>query len=130
MGSSCPSSDDFSVVVLASDLGVDARTLLSNQDGEVEVKQDEDQWHDCAQYLTSDEDFSDLDCLQFFRLQGSDKSGNRIFRIVGKYFPGKLVFRLFFPLLLSCFNFSFLVFGTRLSFQLMEGVIQFLAESE
>lgn len=83
MGSS--SNDDFSVVVLASDLGIDARPFLSNQDTKIE---DQDNWHDCSQDF-SDEDFSDLEFLQFFCLQGSDKSGNRILRIVGKYFPGK-----------------------------------------
>lgn len=79
------SSDEFSVVVLASDLGIDARPFLSHQEGEEE----QEKWHDCSQYLSPDEDFSDLDLLQFFRLQGSDKHGNRIYRIVGKYFPGK-----------------------------------------
>lgn len=84
MGSS---SDDFSVVVLASDLGVDARPFLSNPPPE------EENWHDCASYLPSADDqnldFSDLDALNFFRREsGCDKSGNRIFRIVGKYFPG------------------------------------------
>ena len=77
-------AEDFSVVVLASDLGVDARPFLTRTD---EVDEQEN-WHDCPQYL-GDEDFSDLDLLHFFTLQGSDKSGNRIFRVVGKYFPGK-----------------------------------------
>ncbi|PSS15710.1 hypothetical protein CEY00_Acc13202 [Actinidia chinensis var. chinensis] len=76
MGSS--TSDDFSDLVLASVLGVDARPFLSPSDAS-----HEENWHDCP-----DEDFSDLEALQFFRLEtGSDKSGNRIFRIVGKYFP-------------------------------------------
>lgn len=79
-------SEDFSVLVLASDLGIDARPFLTNREREVESQ---DNWHDCSQHLPSDEDFSDLDLLQFFRIQGSDKSGNRIVRIVGKYFPGK-----------------------------------------
>lgn len=83
------SSDDFSVVVLASDLGIDARPFLSHREGEKEEEEGQDNWQDCSQYLSPDEDFSDLDLLQFFRLQGSDKHGNRIFRIVGKYFPGK-----------------------------------------
>ncbi|KFK38410.1 hypothetical protein AALP_AA3G109300 [Arabis alpina] len=78
--------EDFSVVVLASDLGIDARPFLTRTD---EVDESEN-WHDCAQYL-SDEDFSDLDLLQFFNLHGFDKSGNRIFRIVGKYFPARVV---------------------------------------
>ncbi|KHG29943.1 Protein GDAP2 [Gossypium arboreum] len=85
MGSS--SNDDFSVVVLASDLGIDARPFLSNQDTEIE---DQDNWHDCSQDF-SDEDFSDLEFLQFVCLQGSDKSGNHILRIVGKYFPAPVV---------------------------------------
>lgn len=90
------SSDDFSVFVLASDLGVDARPFL------------QDKWHDCPSRLDDDDDnnndlqdFTDLDALQFLSLQPAfDKSGNRIFRIVGKYFPGNLLnffhsFRLF-----------------------------------
>lgn len=78
------SSEDFSVVVLASDLGVDARPFLEHD----QQQQEEENWHDCSQYLSPDEDFSDLDQLQFLRLQGSDKNSNRILRIVGKYFPG------------------------------------------
>ncbi|KAJ7972154.1 ganglioside-induced differentiation-associated protein 2 [Quillaja saponaria] len=85
MGSS---SDDFSVLVLASDLGIDARPFLTNQDAEGE---EQESWHDCSQYLCPDEDFSDLEQLQFFRLQGSDKDGSRIFRIVGKYYPAPVV---------------------------------------
>lgn len=96
MASSSPSQpdDDFSVFVLASDLGIDARPFLSNQQREesqsevVEIEEEADDWHDCSQYLCPDEDFSDLEFLQFFRLQGTDRAGNRIFRIVGKYFPG------------------------------------------
>ncbi|KAF8396226.1 hypothetical protein HHK36_017840 [Tetracentron sinense] len=91
MGSS---SEDFSVVVLASDLGIDARPFLSVSDREVEVEVEveveEEKWLDCPSHLP-DEDFSDLDSLQAFRLQGSDKSGNRIFRIVGKFFPAPVV---------------------------------------
>ncbi|KAK6945193.1 CRAL-TRIO lipid binding domain [Dillenia turbinata] len=61
------SSDDFSVVVLASDLGIGHRPFLSPSE-----REEEENWHDCPSYL-SDEDFSDLEALQFFRLQGSDK---------------------------------------------------------
>ncbi|KAF3442491.1 hypothetical protein FNV43_RR16407 [Rhamnella rubrinervis] len=81
-------SEDFSVLVLASDLGIDARPFLTNREREVESQEN---WHDCPQYLPSDEDFSDLELLQFFRIQGSDKSGNRIARVVGKYFPAPVV---------------------------------------
>ncbi|KAJ3676228.1 hypothetical protein LUZ60_003640 [Juncus effusus] len=85
------SDDDFSVVVLASDLGVDGRSFRSHSErrlagedigsaggGEV--------WHDCIE-----EDFSDLEQLQFVRLEGSDKAGNRILRIVGKLFPALVI---------------------------------------
>ena len=77
------SSEDFSVVAVASEHGVDARPFLEH-----DQQQEEENWHDCSQYLSPDEDFSDLDQLQFLRLQGSDKNSNRILRIVGKYFPG------------------------------------------
>lgn len=81
MGSTA--SEDFSVLVLASDLGVDGRPFLTQSERQTDVEP----WHDCSAYL--DEDFSDLEALQFFRLEsGSDRAGNRIFRIVGKYFPG------------------------------------------
>ncbi|PON41020.1 CRAL-TRIO lipid binding domain containing protein [Parasponia andersonii] len=82
------SSADFSVLVLASDLGIDARPFLENREKEIE---EQENWHDCPQDLSSDEDFSDLELLQFFRIQGLDKSGNRVFRIVGKYFPAPVV---------------------------------------
>ncbi|XP_009764367.1 uncharacterized protein LOC107795431 [Nicotiana tabacum] len=83
-GSSCSNSskDDFSVLVLASDLGIDARPFLT---------QPEESWHDCPSHLPSSEE-QDFDFLQFFRLEpGSDKAGNRIFRIVGKYFPAVVI---------------------------------------
>lgn len=86
-------SEDFSVLVLASDLGVDARPFLSPSDRQPEsLPTSDENWHDCPSDLPSDEDFSDLEILQFFRLEnGSDKSGNRIFRIVGKYCPAPVI---------------------------------------
>lgn len=89
------SSDDFSVVVLASDLGVDARSLLSSaaSEGVSQQQQQQDEvWHDCPSSLALDgQDFSDLEFLQAFRFEGYDKSGNRIFRIVGKFFPALVI---------------------------------------
>ncbi|RXH76804.1 hypothetical protein DVH24_019692 [Malus domestica] len=79
MGSSA-AGEDFSVVVLVSDLGIDARLFLNHQDREIE---EQENWYNCPQNLISDEDFSDLELLQFFRVQGHDKLGNRIFRIDG-----------------------------------------------
>ncbi|XP_058204525.1 uncharacterized protein LOC131318631 [Rhododendron vialii] len=92
-------SEDFSVFVLASDLGIDARPFLSASDRQTTEDHHQslpaptdDNWHDCPSDLPADEDFSDLEFLQFFRLEnGSDKDGNRIFRIVGKYFPAPVV---------------------------------------
>ncbi|CAN1173395.1 Ganglioside-induced differentiation-associated protein 2 [Linum perenne] len=88
MGSS--STEDYSVFVLASDLGVDATPFLTNRDDDG-GGDDIENWQDCSQYLVADEDFSDLDLLQFFCIQGSDRSGNRIFRIVGKHFPAPVI---------------------------------------
>ncbi|XP_055800591.1 uncharacterized protein LOC129870037 [Solanum dulcamara] len=88
MGSSSTSSkDDFSVLVLASDLGIDGRPFLNHQEPE-------DSWYDCTSDPPSSEeqDFAHLDSLQFLRLEsGSDKLGNRIFRIVGKYFRALVI---------------------------------------
>ncbi|KAH0682429.1 hypothetical protein KY290_020995 [Solanum tuberosum] len=88
MGSSSTSSkDDFSVLVLASDLGIDARPFLTHQEPE-------DSWYDCTSDPppSEEQDFAHLDSLQFLRLEsGSDKLGNRIFRIVGKYFPALVI---------------------------------------
>ena len=114
MGSS--SNDDFSVFVLASDLGVDATPFLSTQEQtERQEPEEAENWHECSQYLVSDEDFSDLDLLQFFRLEGSDKSGSRICRVVGKYFPGDhflSILRFFsFYFFSNMITFSFQIFG-------------------
>ncbi|KAI3912671.1 hypothetical protein MKW92_007030 [Papaver armeniacum] len=90
-GGSSEEVDDTSVVILASDLGIDARPFLNSSTSEEEATEN---WHDCPSTLTyTDEnlDFSDLDELQIFSLQGFDKSGNRIVRIVGKYFPAPVV---------------------------------------
>ncbi|KAM1079702.1 hypothetical protein ACFX13_014726 [Malus domestica] len=62
MGSSA-AGEDFSVVVLVSDLGIDARLFLNHQDREIE---EQENWYNCPQNLISDEDFSDLELLQFF----------------------------------------------------------------
>ena len=104
------------MVVLASDLAVDARPFLShrNDNSEIEEEEHEDSWHDCSQHLSPDEDFSDLDLLQFLRLQGSDKNANRILRIVGKYYPG-MHYSFFFRVFdCACFEGVFYEVGFRL----------------
>ncbi|KAB2609760.1 ganglioside-induced differentiation-associated-protein 2 [Pyrus ussuriensis x Pyrus communis] len=65
MGSSA-AGEDFSVVVLASDLGIDARPFLNHQDREIE---EQENWYNCPQNLISDEDFSDLELLYADRLK-------------------------------------------------------------
>ncbi|KAK8971291.1 hypothetical protein KSP40_PGU007243 [Platanthera guangdongensis] len=47
---------------------------------------DPEKWHD-----SSEEYFSDLETLQVLWFQGLDKSGNRILRIAGKYFPATVM---------------------------------------
>ncbi|KAI7736888.1 hypothetical protein M8C21_032319 [Ambrosia artemisiifolia] len=77
--------EDFKVVVVPSDrYGVDPRPLTSSA---------EDSWHDCSSDPAyNDEEFPALDALQFFRIEpGLDQSGNRIVRIVGKYFPAPVI---------------------------------------
>lgn len=91
MTTSTPTAEDFSVLVLASDLGIDARPFLSPEQRDISHEEEgKEDWHDCPSYF-ADEDFSDLEVLQFFRVQGLDKHGNRIFRIVGKYFPAQVI---------------------------------------
>ncbi|PKI32602.1 hypothetical protein CRG98_046999 [Punica granatum] len=77
-----PASDGFSVMVVSSGRGEEERQ-----------RRQEEEWHDCSEFLSPapGDDFSDLELLQFLRLQGSDKSGSRILRIVGKYFPAPVV---------------------------------------
>ncbi|KAI3750337.1 hypothetical protein L2E82_20971 [Cichorium intybus] len=80
--------DEFKVVVVPSDRhGIDPRPLTSSE------ATAEENWHDCPSDLAyNDDEFPALDALQFFRLESSsDKSGNRIFRIVGKYFPAPVI---------------------------------------
>ncbi|XP_075517780.1 uncharacterized protein LOC142552062 [Primulina tabacum] len=86
---SSSASKAFSVVVLASDLGIDARPFLSLPEA---AKAEKENRNDCPSLLPSADYFSDLDVLQFFRLEsGCDKSGYPIFRIVGKYFPAHVI---------------------------------------
>ncbi|KAL8162967.1 hypothetical protein V2J09_014456 [Rumex salicifolius] len=83
-------SDDFSVLVLASDLGVDARPfLLRDDERHSEIAEEQENWHDCPSYF--DEDFSDLELLRFIQVRGFDRHGNRILQIVGKYFPAQVI---------------------------------------
>eukprot|EP01018_Ginkgo_biloba_P005591 Gb_16648 [translate_table: standard] len=84
--------DDLSLFVLASDLPLDARSFgIGNQ--EIEIEED---WHDCespnsAQDPLVEDDYSDLEELQVLKLQGKDKAGRRILRIVGRYLPAPVI---------------------------------------
>jgi len=55
-------------------------------------------WHDCdSQTMSSqasslvEDDYSDLEDLQVLKVEGKDKAGRRILKIVGKHFPAPIV---------------------------------------
>ncbi|VAH86256.1 unnamed protein product [Triticum turgidum subsp. durum] len=70
---------DFSVRVIGSNFAVDAGAALLASPTDREV------WHDCVPDLG--DDFSDLEELQVVRVQGADRSGRPVIRVVGKFFP-------------------------------------------
>ncbi|KAG8053959.1 hypothetical protein GUJ93_ZPchr0001g29307 [Zizania palustris] len=78
---------EFSVVVLGSDFAVDAGAALLNP-------ADREEWHDCLPDLSAPsdgDDFSDLEDLQVVRVQGTDRAGRRIVRVVGRFFPAPVI---------------------------------------
>ena len=83
-GSAGGGGRDYSVVVLGSDFAVDAGAPLLTSYADREEPAAE--WHDCAPDLA--DDFSDLEDLQVVRVQGADRSGRTVVRVVGKFFPG------------------------------------------
>ncbi|XP_066307941.1 uncharacterized protein [Miscanthus floridulus] len=76
---------DFSVVVVGSDFATDAgAALLAPTDREV--------WHDCLPDLAeTDACFYDLEERQVVRVQGTDRAGRTIVRIVGKFFLASVI---------------------------------------
>ena len=70
---------DFSVRVIGSDFMVDTSAAL------LASPADREEWHDCVPDLG--DDFSDLEELQVVRVQGSDRSGRPVIRVIGKFFP-------------------------------------------
>lgn len=77
------SGTDFSVLVLGSDFATDAGAALL-------TPADREEWHDCLPDLSTDaDDFTDLEDLQVLLVQGTDRAGRTIVRIVGKFFPGE-----------------------------------------
>ena len=48
-----------------------------------------------ADAVEEDTQFRLLDELEAFKLSGRDKSGRRILRVVGKFFPGKIFRQIF-----------------------------------
>ncbi|KAG2594179.1 hypothetical protein PVAP13_5NG366601 [Panicum virgatum] len=85
-GSAAAGESDFSVLVLGSDFATDAgAALLTHADRE--------DWHDCLPDLSeaeADACFSDLEELQVVRVQGTDRAGRTIVRVVGKFFPDQV----------------------------------------
>ena len=84
--------NDFSVVVVGSDFATDASAaLLAPTDREV--------WHDCLPDLAeTDACFYDLEERQVVRVQGTDRAGRTIVRIVGKFFTGARIHQVVAPL--------------------------------
>lgn len=89
--------DDFSLYVVASDLTVEAHAYgIGKHNNDIQEEENEE-WHECDSALSpllvmdDDDDFSDLDQLQILELQGKDKAGRRILRIVGKFFPAPVI---------------------------------------
>ncbi|KAG2594364.1 hypothetical protein PVAP13_5NG627500 [Panicum virgatum] len=86
-GSAAAGESDFSVLVLGSDFATDAgAALLTHADRE--------DWHDCLPDLSeaeADACFSDLEELQVVRVQGTDRAGRTIVRVVGKFFPAPVI---------------------------------------
>ncbi|CAO2181757.1 unnamed protein product [Urochloa humidicola] len=84
-GSGGSGGGDFSVLVLGSDFATDAGAALL-------TPADRDEWHDCLPDLSeADACFSDLEELQVVRVQGTDRAGRTIVRVVGKFFPAPVI---------------------------------------
>lgn len=88
-GSGSGGGSDFSVMVIGSDFAVDAGAAL------LASPADREEWHDCVPDLV--DDFSDLEELQVVRVQGADRSGRSVVRVVGKFFPGAPNLSRYFP---------------------------------
>ncbi|CAM6111184.1 unnamed protein product [Calypogeia fissa] len=83
-GSKPGGADDSGLLVLGSDLVVDASMFLTSSTASTSGSQS-------ATEKSSMEDYSDLDELQFLRLEGVDRQQRRIVRIVGKFLPATVV---------------------------------------
>lgn len=81
--------DDLSLYVVASDITVDAYAFgIGNPQ---QQQEEEEEWHECDSALVIDDDFSDLEQLCVLEVQGKDKAGRRILRIVGKFLPAPVI---------------------------------------
>uniref|UniRef100_A0A0D6R7S5 CRAL-TRIO domain-containing protein n=1 Tax=Araucaria cunninghamii TaxID=56994 RepID=A0A0D6R7S5_ARACU len=88
--------EDFSLYVVASDITVDAHAFGIGNSLQEDEKEEDEEWHECDSALSpllaeDNDDFSDLEQLRVLELQGKDKAGRRILRIVGKYFPAPVI---------------------------------------
>ena len=88
-GSGSGGGSDFSVMVIGSDFAVDASATL------LVSPADREEWHDSIPDLV--DDFSNLEELQVVHVQGTDRSGRAVVRVVGKFFPGAPNTSLYFP---------------------------------
>ncbi|KAJ7563372.1 hypothetical protein O6H91_03G107400 [Diphasiastrum complanatum] len=76
---------DSSLLVLASDLVVDADSFGFS--GNAKCLDN----NDSAASMADNDDFKDLEELQVLRVEGCDREGRRIVRIVGKFYPATVV---------------------------------------
>lgn len=77
---------DSGLFVLSSDLVVDPSSFRFKEESP-KAQDEEAQSATCA-FRYANEDFSDLEELQVIRLEGIDRQGRQIVRIVGRFLPG------------------------------------------
>ncbi|KAG6546006.1 hypothetical protein Mapa_012669 [Marchantia paleacea] len=82
---------ESSLFVLSSDLVVDS-SYFSFKDDSPKAQMEQAQAANSA-FRYANEDFSDLEELQVLRLEGIDRQGRRVVRIVGKYLPATAIDR-------------------------------------
>uniref|UniRef100_A0A0C9S831 TSA: Wollemia nobilis Ref_Wollemi_Transcript_6287_1253 transcribed RNA sequence n=1 Tax=Wollemia nobilis TaxID=56998 RepID=A0A0C9S831_9CONI len=83
---------DSEIFAVAPDLVLGSRSFGSHA-SDVEEEEEEGRWdcHQCDSPFSYCDDFSYLEDLGVLKVEGRDKAGRRILRIVGKYFPAILI---------------------------------------
>ncbi|KAL3684271.1 hypothetical protein R1sor_002293 [Riccia sorocarpa] len=86
-------SEDCNLLVLSSDLVVDPSSFRFREEESEKAESEEAQTGSSAPVSYGDEDLSDLEELQVLRLEGVDRQGRRIVRIVGRFLPATAIAR-------------------------------------